>query len=1050
GAPVRKALAGLPAAQVLFNYLGQFDASFDAAAIWRPSEENGGANTAADAPLDYALSVNGQVFQGELRLDFSYSSARFEESTIAALARSCESELRALIAHCCGGASGLTPSDVPLARLDQLALDGLPVPAAQLADLYPLSPMQQGLLFHSLRDDAGATYVNQLRVDVEGLDVTRFEAAWRGALRRHDVLRTGFLTLPGAPLQWLSHELPLPFELHDWRGRDDLPAALDTLAGADLARGFDLARPPLMRLTLVRTGTNTHHLIWSVHHLLLDGWSTSMLLGEVLREYDGARVASPNGRYRDYIAWLADRDQLASQSWWDAQLRLLPEPTLLARAVQAPSVLPGRERHAFDMNGKETRLLARFAREQRVTMNTLVQAAWMLLLQRYTGQRAVAFGVTVSGRPAELAGVDNWVGVFINTLPLIGAPVAELDVGTWLRQLQGQNLALREHEYTPLYELQRRAGHGGQPLFDTILVFENYPVDQMLAQSAPGGMRFSSARTHDETSFAMALSVVQGDGLRLRFSYERSQFSANAVKVISEQMAGLLAQMASAPRAMLADLTLFGDLELDQLLALGRNERRYPPMAPVHRRFEAQAAVRPDAVALLCGGDSLSYAELNRRANRLAHRLTELGVGPESLVGIALERSVAMVVGLLAILKAGGAYVPFDPDYPVERLAYMVRDSGVALLLTGTEPAPWAPSATVLRLDALDLSGQPEHNPAPALHDENVAYAIYTSGSTGKPKGAANRHGSLNNRLAWMQDAYGLDAGDTVLQKTPFSFDVSVWEFFWPLTEGATLAMAEPGEHKDPALLAARIARHQVSTIHFVPSMLQAFVAYLETEGGAACTSLRRIVCSGEALPAELQARAFACLPQAALYNLYGPTEAAIDVTHWTCVDDGAAGVPIGAPIAATETHVLGPELQLVPRGAVGELYLGGAGLARGYLRRGALTAERFVADPFGGGGRLYRTGDLVRWRGDGQLEYLGRIDHQVKLRGLRIELGEIESQLLAQPGVKEAVVVAHQGAGGMRLIAYVAPQADDAALRQALSAALPDYMVPSQIVALA
>ncbi|HEX7985986.1 MAG TPA: amino acid adenylation domain-containing protein, partial [Duganella sp.] len=819
-------------------------------------------------------------------------------------------------------------------------------------------------------------------------------------------------------LQWLAYELPLPIDLYDWRGRHDLPAALDTLAGADLARGFDLACPPLMRLTLVRTGADTHHLIWSVHHLLLDGWSTSMLLGEVLREYDGAPVAAPNGRYRDYIAWLEDRDQVASRAWWDAQLRQLPEPTLLARAVQALSAVSGREQHVVDMKANETQLLTRFAREQRVTLNTLVQAAWMLLLQRYTGQQAVAFGVTVSGRPAELAGADNWVGLFINTLPLIGAPVAELDVGAWLRQLQEQNLALREHEYTPLYELQRRAGHGGQALFDTILVFENYPVDQMLSQSAPGGMRFSSARTHDETSFAMALSVVQGDGLRLRFSYERSQFSANAVKAISEQMAGLLAQMAAAPQAVLADLTLFGGLELDQLLALGRNERRYPPMAPVQRRFEAQAAARPDAVALLCGDESLSYQELNRRANRLAHRLTELGVGPESLVGIALERSVAMVVGLLAILKAGGAYVPFDPDYPAERLAYMAQDSGVALLLTGTEPAPWAPSATVLRLDALDLSGQPEHNPAPALHDENVAYAIYTSGSTGKPKGAANRHGSLNNRLAWMQDAYGLDAGDTVLQKTPFSFDVSVWEFFWPLTEGATLAMAEPGEHKDPALLAARIARHQVSTIHFVPSMLQAFVAHLETEGGAACASLRRIVCSGEALPAELQARAFACLPQAALYNLYGPTEAAIDVTHWTCVDDGAASVPIGAPIAATETHVLGPELQPVPRGAVGELYLGGAGLARGYLRRGALTAERFVADPFGGGGRLYRTGDLVRWRGDGQLEYLGRIDHQVKLRGLRIELGEIESQLLAQPGVKEAVVVAHQGAGGMRLVA--------------------------------
>jgi amino acid adenylation domain-containing protein len=430
-------------------------------------------------------------------------------------------------------------------------------------------------------------------------------------------------------------------------------------------------------------------------------------------------------------------------------------------------------------------------------------------------------------------------------------------------------------------------------------------------------------------------------------------------------------------------------------------------------------------------------------------------VRPEVKVGVALERSTELVVGLLAILKAGGAYVPLDPEYPVDRIAYMVEDSALALVLTQSrlkERLPLSAATPVLALDTLDLGGHPQGNPAVALHSENLAYVIYTSGSTGKPKGAANRHGALYNRLVWMQQAYQLGESDTVLQKTPFSFDVSVWEFFWPLMFGARLAVANPGDHREPARLAQLIRTHEVSTLHFVPSMLQAFLAH---PGVEACTSLRRIVCSGEALPAEAQNEVFRRLPQAALCNLYGPTEAAIDVTHWTCRDDGRSQVAIGQPIDDTQTYVLDAELNLMPPGAAGELYLGGAGLARGYVQRAALTAERFVADPFDseGGGRLYRTGDLVRWNSEGQLDYLGRIDHQVKIRGFRIELGEIEAQLLAQPEVREAVVVASQGAGGARLMAYVSAQAgqaiDTARLREHLGRALPDYMVPGLVMVL-
>ncbi|MCX7293763.1 amino acid adenylation domain-containing protein, partial [Janthinobacterium sp.] len=482
-------------------------------------------------------------------------------------------------------------------------------------------------------------------------------------------------------------------------------------------------------------------------------------------------------------------------------------------------------------------------------------------------------------------------------------------------------------------------------------------------------------------------------------------FEPASIARLSRHYLALLQALADTPQCALGDVPLQEAAERTALLAWSRCDQPYAPPEAVHLLIERQAAATPQADALLFGDEVLSYAALNGRANALARRLAALGVGPEVRVGLALLRSVEMVVGLLAVMKAGGAYVPIDPEYPAERIAYMLDDSAVSLLLTHAPVLDALPAhlPPVLMLDeeaAYADGGQ--DNPRVALHGENLAYVIYTSGSTGRPKGAANRHCALYNRLVWMQQAYALGAGDTVLQKTPFSFDVSVWEFFWPLMYGARLAVAGPGEHRDPALLAALIERHGVTTVHFVPSMLQPFAADLAP---GACASLRTVICSGEALPADLQDRTLAALPQAQLHNLYGPTEAAIDVTWWHC-RAGDAVVPIGRPIANLRSYVLDDSLNLAPAGVAGELYLGGVGLARGYLHRPGLSAERFVPDPFdGGGARLYRTGDLVRWRADGALEYLGRIDHQIKIRGLRVELGEIEAQLLQQPGVADEVV---------------------------------------------
>ncbi|MBL1266132.1 amino acid adenylation domain-containing protein, partial [Candidatus Methylomicrobium oryzae] len=478
------------------------------------------------------------------------------------------------------------------------------------------------------------------------------------------------------------------------------------------------------------------------------------------------------------------------------------------------------------------------------------------------------------------------------------------------------------------------------------------------------------------------------------------------------------------------------------------------PAGFVHALISQTAAAQPEATALLCGDRTLSYAELERRSNRLARYLIERGIGPEVPVGIAMERSFDLVVGLLAIVKAGGAYLPLDPDYPADRLAYMIADAGIGLVLSHgavieTFRPLCTPQCVAYDLDTLDLSGQPDTAPEVALHPAHPVYLIYTSGSTGKPKGATNTHEALANRLHWMQAAYPLGPHDTVLQKTPFSFDVSVWEFLWPLLTGARLAIALPGEHRDPRALAGTMQRQQVTTLHFVPSMLAEFVSQPNLP---AFPALKRIICSGEALPADLQQRVFDRLPGVELNNLYGPTEAAIDVTHWTCRSDGSLSVPIGEAIGNIQIHILDRDLNPQPEGVTGELYIGGIGLARGYHRRPALTADRFLPDPFGRGGRLYRTGDLARRRPDGIIDYLGRIDHQVKLRGLRIELGEIETALLGRPGIDEAAVLLKEAAGGPRLIAYLAADAQaesDADLHQALRRQLPDYLVPSALIRL-
>jgi amino acid adenylation domain-containing protein len=908
--------------------------------------------------------------------------------------------------------------------------------------------MQQGMLFHGLEDAGSGLYVNQLSVEIGGLDAARLRSAWQSVSDRHAVLRTGMLWegLPGAAQQVVHRRVAVPFVEEDWRGRPADATGLQAAAAAERAKGFDLSKPPLQRVRLIRLADDRHQLIWTHHHILLDGWAAARMVAEVLRHMHGAASPPASGQYRDHIAWLQRQDRAAAERFWRQHLAALPEPCLLAAAMPAPEApAAGAERHAslaFALDEAETARLTGFARRERITLNTLIQGAWALLLQRHLRQRCIAFGTTVAGRPTDLPGAEDMLGLFINTLPVVAQPQPAMPVGDWLRALQAQNLAMREHEHAPLHEIQAWAGQAGQALFDSIIVFESYPVDALL-RPAGGTLRIGSIAAVETSNYALFLMVAPGARLRLTFNHHRDRFAAASIENLHRHLRHLLAAMAEDAARPLGRVGMLGAPDRAALEVRNVTAMSCPPTDIAS--FLAAAALRhPERIALVAGRESLTYAALHRRADRLAWRLRRAGIGPEVPVGLAMERSAGMLVGLLAILKAGGAYVPLDPDYPPARLAQMMQDSGLALVLTQESLVGALPDcgATLLCIDG----DGPEMEGAPpvVVGPENLAYLIYTSGSTGTPKGVMVRHGAVVNFLASMAQQPGIAPGDVVLGLTSLSFDIAVLELLLPLAAGARLVLADRAAARDPAALLALIRDQGVTMVQATPSSWRMLV---EQGGLAGLPRGIRILAGGEALPADLAA---ALIGHAgAMWNLYGPTE----TTIWSArhrLDAADPRPALGLPIGNTMLHVLDDALNLLPPGAIGELHIGGAGLARGYRGRPGLTAERFIPDPHGASGdRLYRTGDLVRLRPDGGLDFLGRADHQVKIRGFRIEPGEIEAQLLAEPGVRDAVVVARPGAGGPLLLGYVAGSADPDALRKALAARLPDHMVPARIMVL-
>ena len=1030
----REALAALPLPQVTFSYCDPLDSS-----VGEPLFTSGD-----EAPLDNGLHIRGQVQDGELTLGWHFNQALFEPATIQTLADVLGEQLHRLIEHCCTPDQGaVTPEDVPLAQVSQAQLDRLIDTPRQLEDLYPLSPMQQGMLFHAQLDTDQGDYLQQLQLDVAGLDIERFQRAWQATLDSHGILRSSFHWGDGLtePLQRVNRHLTAEFTCH---GQGSLDAR--QLADQERERGFDLGKAPLLRWAALQQGSDHWHLVFTSHHILLDGWSTSQLFAQLMQHYHGLPVPPSRARFRDYIAWLQGRDQQADLDFWQQYLQGQDAPTLLA--PQTVNAAPGPVEHGCCervLDATRTRALERLARSARVTVNTLVQAAWALLLQQYSAQASVAFGITVAGRPATLAHADEQMGLFINTLPVIVQPRPEQPLGQWLQALQADNLRLREHEHSPLFEIQRLFGG---VLFDTLLVFENYPVDEALQQQTDDQLQIGAITAHGQTHYPVSVAVGLGQCLDIKLHHRLDRVPpARAEQISAHLLAWLQALSEACATQALGELAIAHAQPAPALPTV--------PAVCIHELFEQQARRSPEAIALVDDHGHLSYGQLQHQAEHIARYLIELGLAPQGRVGLALPPSFNRIAALLGILKAGGCYVPLDPSYPAERLQHIIDDSGLTLLVS--EPAvqdrlpPFAGAVLdIASVDAAIADALPavQRRSAP----QQLAYIIYTSGSTGLPKGVAVPHQAVARHCLSAAEAYGLDAADRCLQFASISFDAASEQILMPLLHGASLLVGDTHQWTSQELAEA-VERHRVTCLNLPPSYLFETARVLQGQGR--CLQVKTCILGGEGWSREHFDKQQGIRCQR-LINAYGPTEAVITPLAWTVpLDTPGERLAIGTPLGARQAHVLDAMLGQLPEHLTGELYLGGELLAQGYLNQPALTAQRFIPDPFGAAGaRLYRTGDLAERGGDAALYYHGRSDQQLKIRGLRMEAGEIEGRLCALPGIHQALVMRHPQADS--LLAYVSfsdsaqlDAADPAELKRQLAGQLPAYMVPSDIVLL-
>jgi amino acid adenylation domain-containing protein len=946
------------------------------------------------------------------------------------------------------------------------------VPHPDPSGSFPLSFAQQRLWFLDQLEPGNAFYNVPAAFLLEGrLDVEALHRSLNEIVRRHEVLRAKILLDSGTPRMAVDSGLHLDLPVIDLRPDPEQERRIRSreLADEEVRRPFDLTQGPLVRAKLLRLAEREHIFVLTMHHIVSDGWSIGIFARELAALYRAFSRGLPSPlpelaiQYSDFVRWqrhwLADSVLATQLGYWKRHLDGAASVLHLPADRRRPAIQSYRGTHyRTKFNEALTGSLEALCNREGATLFMALLAAFKAVIFRYTRQTSICVGCPIANR--NRAETEALIGFFVNTLPISTDLSGNPTFRELLARVRREAVGAFDHQDVPFEKLveelrpERRLSQ--TPLFQVSFVLQNAPMPPFDLSDLTLTLLDTDCGT---SKFDLTLQVIRAkDGLELDVEYSTDLFEAETIVRMVGHLEVLLGAVVNDAGLAIEDLPLLGQAELRALRGWNATQVSYRGSMIVHRRFELQADLTPDSIAVEFEGRQVTYRELDRRGNQLAHRLRRLGVGPDVLVGIHAERSLAMIVGVIGIMKAGGGYVPLDPTYPPDRLAFMVDDAGIPIIVTeGRLSGSLPPSAAVhvcLDRDGTGFEAESAQRPLVEIDPDNLAYMIYTSGSTGRPKGALNAHRGICNRLLWTQDAYPLTDGDRVLHKTPLGFDVSAWEIFWPLITGARIIIARHDGHRDSAYLVDLIVRRRATIAHFVPSMLRAF---LNEAGVERCGCLRTVICSGEALGVELRDRFFERLPSARLHNLYGPTECAIEVTAWDCAVRGQGPtVPIGHPIANVRMHVLDGAMQPVPIGVPGEVYVAGTAVGRGYHRRADTTAERFVLDPFAEapGDRLYRTGDLARRNVDGALEFLGRIDHQVKVRGFRVEPGEVESVLAQHPDVREAAVVACGLASeDVRLVAYyvasghaLPPAAD---LRTYLMRSLPDYMLPAAFVQL-
>ncbi len=941
-----------------------------------------------------------------------------------------------------------------------------------IEDIYKLSPVQRGLLFQALyAPESAVSFEQASRIIERDLDGSAVFAAWQKVIERHPILRTAFFWEKlDEPLQMVSRQVDLPFEQLDWRefDPDEQQRRLKAFLEADQRHRFDLSKAPLMRLALIRLGEARYNQVWSYHHILLDGWSVTVVMEEVWTFLDaimeGRALELPLPRpFRDYVTWLQQRDWEEAKEFWRQKLEGFTTPTSLG-VDQALGNLPNLKadfgRQEIRLSNETTEAIRAFVRQHRITVGTLVQAAWALLLSRCGGEDDVLFGVVVHGRSA-MSGCESMVGLFINALPVRVRVPSSGSVVDWLSTLHAEFAKLIRYDYTPLMQVQSWNG-----VLRNKMMFDYLVVDQSYRGRAP--VRAGS-QLFELTGYPMTVYFDLGEMLILRITYECGRFDEDTVAQILRHLHTLLTGMIADPYQPLAELSLL-TLEETQQIVHDWNDTTasYPKTATLQQLFTAQASRTPKSTAITFENEQLTYTELNRRANQLAHYLRACGVEPDTRVGLCVERSLDMMVALIGILKAGGVYVPLDPAYPDQRLASMIQDAQIKLLLTQAGLAANLPQmdAPVLCLDRdwNTIAQESTDDPQDVAEPDHLAYVIYTSGSTGQPKAVMVSQQALVQYVTTAIDHFAITPEDRVLQFASISFDTAAEEIYPCLLGGATLVLRTEAMLDSVETFLRMCAAQDITVLNFPTAYWHAITLELEESSLAFHPSLRLVIIGGEAAsPEHLKKWQEHASVHIRLVNTYGPTETTIVATRCDLTGKdapaSAARAPIGRPGTNTQVYVLDRYMQPVSVGVPGELYIGGDGVTRGYLNRPELTAAVFVPDPFSPNGkegkrgaRLYKTGDLTRYLSDGNLEFLGRVDHQVKIRGFRVELGEVESVLAQHPAVREAVVLAREDVpGDRRLVAYVTSNQEQALttteLHGFLKEKLPAYMVPAAFV---